>query len=428
MIKCNNCGAEFDDETKFCTNCGSKIKKTKTKISKKLIAIGSSCIAIIVVAAIVLISLLTQPKKKLPIEDFVIYCKNNDLYIADITNDDNIRITYNNAYNPRLEAYMIQKWGIYWSYNGWGIPVQYSKESNRLFFADLKLADPKDSNVEIELYYDLCYLDLNNIDAGAVTIDNDVTKYCVTNYGEEVMYTKRDDDSNALYKSDLKSKEIVSENVSTNKFMASFDGKILAYTTESANEQGDILESTAFLKQADKELVVIDSYEYSTSDSTICYTTKDENNNLSEHTIEFLTAPLTLSYISKYVDNPDVVTTKTVDGKKCLYMGEKFIDDNVVKIITADDNMIIYCTDLDEKTYTGTLKIYENGKTVSVASGYTISSYSSLIAKNSKGDIFCCGNYKLNYSDPNLSTSDLYIYKNGTSKKIVADVIGIFPY
>lgn len=245
-IFCQNCGKETSTEFAFCQNCGASLsdeaiisdngKKKKFalpklpfKISKKLIAIGSACIALVLVAAIVLTTLFSGGGNN----NFALYLKDGEMYFTNISKIEPWQITTRLIDDDSMDnddlvdsAYTL------------GFYTHLSNDGKILFYVD-KITEDSDGA-------SLFYRYVNKPEQEPVKIDSDVASYSVSENGKLVTYLKGEE--GILYQHNLTDKEKIDSEVSA--FEVSDDGKKIGYL----NKEGGM-----YLKYDGKDKEKLDS-------------------------------------------------------------------------------------------------------------------------------------------------------------------------
>lgn len=107
------------------------------------------------------------------------------------------------------------------------------------------------------------------------------------------------------------------------------------------------------------------------------------------------------------------------DSKGELYVNKTKIDYDVKvysPVVYSDSDKVIYFTDWDNDKMYGTLKIYQNGKSVKVADD--VHDFSTM----GDGRILYLYDYSLNYYK-----GELHVWENGETRKIDDDVVCVIP-
>lgn len=245
-IFCQNCGKETSTEFAFCQNCGASLsdeaivsdngKKKKFalpkrpfKISKKLIAIGSACIALVLVAAIVLSTLFSGGGSN----NFALYLKDGEVYFTNISKIEPWQVT-----TRLIDDDSIDNDDLADSAYTLGYYTHLSNDGKILFYVDKITEDSAGAS--------LFYRYVNKPKQEPVKIDSDVASYSVSENGKLVTYLKGEE--GILYQHNLTDKEKIDSEVSA--FEVSDDGKKIGYL----NKEGGM-----YLKYAGKDKEKLDS-------------------------------------------------------------------------------------------------------------------------------------------------------------------------
>ena len=243
-IFCQNCGKETSTEFAFCQNCGASLSdetivskhnqkkkfalpKLPFKLSKKLIAIGSACIALVLVLVIVLSILLSGGGHN---NNFALYIKDGEMYFTNISKIEPWQVT-----TRLVEDDSIVKDSFVYTLGNY---THLSKDGKILFYVDKYT---KDSD-GVSLFYRY----VNKPEQEPVKIDSDITSYAVSQNGKLITYLKGDE--GALYQHNLTDKEKIASEVSS--FIVSDDGKKIGYLNK---------EDGMYLKYAGKDKEKLDS-------------------------------------------------------------------------------------------------------------------------------------------------------------------------
>lgn len=245
MKFCLNCGKEIIDEAEFCPNCGTEFADeavvsnivSKKKLSKKLVVIGSACIALVLVAAIVFLTFFTGESSlfnNVRNRDLALYVKDKELFL---TNTSKIKprqvTTHLFDINEKIDSEDISYFG-----EELGECTCLSKDGNILFYID-KINDASEG-------FSLFYRYVNKPEQEPIKIDSDVQYYSVSDSGKIVTYIKGYEGS--LYQHNLNDKEKIDSEISV--FKVSNDGKKIIYINKD-NEM--------YLKSSGKDKEKLDS-------------------------------------------------------------------------------------------------------------------------------------------------------------------------
>lgn len=245
-IFCQNCGKETSTEFAFCQNCGASLseetviaensKKKKFvlpklpfNISKKLIAVGSACIALVLVAVIVLTTLLSGGGTN----NFALYLKDGEMYFTQISKINPWQVTTN-----LIQDSGVDNEDLVDAASAVGLYALLSNDGKIMFYMDKNSYDSYGAT--------LFYRYVNKPEKEPTKIDSDISSYSVSESGKVVTYLKGEE--GILYRYDLNDKEKIDSGISA--FMVSDDGKKIGYI----NDEGGM-----YLKYAGKDKEKLDS-------------------------------------------------------------------------------------------------------------------------------------------------------------------------
>ncbi len=203
-MKCNNCGALLDYDSKFCDMCGKivepeSISKVPKKSRKKLFY-GLGSIFISVVAVTLALILIFLPSANV----YCFYIKDGQLYYADLDKNVTYQVTKRMSGNV-FEAFMV-----------------LSKNGKRLFYLDDYVSESST--------FSLFYIDVDDLGESPTRLDSGLKGgFLINEKGNRVTYLK----DNSLYQHNLEDKTLISENVFN--FSASADGKVVVFTDLASN-------------------------------------------------------------------------------------------------------------------------------------------------------------------------------------------------
>lgn len=239
-IFCQNCGEQTSTEFAFCQKCGAslaeesetfnetakkKFKLPKINIPKKLIAIGSACVAVVLVAAIVLSALFTGGAEN----NFVLYIKDKELFYTGIDKIKPFQLTQKLDDSGSLDnEYLFE------AASAIGCYIRMTKDGKTIFYVD-----------KISESATIYCRNVNKPDQEPIKIDSEILTYSVSESGKLVTYLKED---GSLYQHNLKDKEKIDSEVSS--FVVSSDGKKIGYLKEDGG---------MYLKNAGKDKEKLDS-------------------------------------------------------------------------------------------------------------------------------------------------------------------------
>ncbi len=210
------------------------LPKTGGKLSKKAIAIGSACIAVILVVAIVLGTVLLRGRGA---PNYALYIKDGGLTYLNPTKDEPWLVT-DQLFSVDLGD-LITDWDDYseitWDFLSFFI--QSSKDGKTLFY-------PEDIDEDAGFTLSCCRV--NSEPSQATRIDTQVVYYMLNDDGSLVTYLKGEE--SALYQHNLTEKTKLASGVEW--FAASADGEMVYY----CNEDNEL-----FLKSTDGEAEKLDS-------------------------------------------------------------------------------------------------------------------------------------------------------------------------
>lgn len=264
MIICPNCNKQLDDGTAFCDNCGTQIVAPQApvveqapvvdptavqqpyapvyeaapavepqagkKFNKKLIALGGAAVAVVLVLAIVLSSLVFGGKASYP---YAFYIKDGEMFYTKTGKIKPIQATIKlDDTGDRSSA----------SYAGSGSEIgnflTISHDGDLLFFMD------KVGNNDTPLYWRY----MNDTKKEPVKIDGDVDNYEVSIDGKIVTLTNGEGN---LYQYNVKKaeKEKIASDVSY--FYVSDDGKHIYFVVNDG--EGEKTEQVLYYKKSGKD-------------------------------------------------------------------------------------------------------------------------------------------------------------------------------
>ncbi len=323
-IFCQECGVQVSDEDAFCQNCGASlqlkaepIKSTPTvaapievtvppetkkpfRLSKRLIAIGIAAIALITAGAVaitVLPNIFGGGKR-----NYALYIKDGELFYMDIDDREPIEITDNLFYKNMKDEDILEA-GYTLSYY-----TQVSKDGDTIFYIDK--TDEDESGVNIY------YRSLDDVEQEPVKIDSDIRGYGINDDANMVTYLKGDDLD--LYQHNLIDKEKIANDV--RMFRVSDDGNQVLFVNK---------ENTMYLKSLDedKEKIDIDvsSIDYIDEDFETVYYTKDDNLYKKTFGRDKVKIASDIKYILSIYDSGEIYYVK--GEEKELSLKDYVIDD-----------------------------------------------------------------------------------------------------
>ncbi len=234
-IFCPNCGKQTSSEFAFCQSCGASLSddaivksqqkkkfslpKLSLKISKKVMALASAALALILVVAILLSILFSAGNKN----NFAIYIKDGEMYYTGLLKIDPMQVTsrlisydFDEDENENEElSQMSYSLGMY---------TQLSSDGKILFYVD-KIDDEEG----VTLYFRY----INKPDDEPTKIDAHISTYSISEDGKYVTYLKGYDDESDLYQYNLKEKDKIDSEVK--EFNVSDDGKKIIYLNDEGN-------------------------------------------------------------------------------------------------------------------------------------------------------------------------------------------------
>lgn len=227
------------------------LPKTGGKLSKKAIAIGSACIAVLLVVAIVLGTVLLRGRGA---PNYALYVKDNGVYYLDASGAESWPVTEQLLVEDSLDDEELSYFAPYLGYY-----IYMSEDGKHLFYVDRF----DDTQVGMTL----SYRDADDPEQEPIRIDTEVIAYAVNDAGDCVTYLKGEE--GALYQHDLSDKEKLDSDVV--QFYASDDGEKIYYVNT---------ENELFLKCAGTEAEKLDSdveYVYSLNEAfdTVYYEKED---------------------------------------------------------------------------------------------------------------------------------------------------------
>ncbi|NLK39123.1 MAG: zinc ribbon domain-containing protein [Clostridiales bacterium] len=243
-VLCKTCGKQNEANSTFCKNCGaslsengivpekkiSPLKKPPFKLSGKLIAIGSGCIAFVLVAVLVLSALLGGKGHN----NYALYIKDREIFLTATSKAKPWQLTDRLIDVGRFDNSDFAEYAEFF-----GNFIQLSNDGKRIFYID-RLNTSGSSGAT------LYYRNVKNPDQEPVRIDSEVYYYSVSKSGKLITYIKGEEMS--LYQHNLKDKEKIASEIEN--FEVSDDGKRLYYY----NSEGDL-----YYKQNGKDKEKIDS-------------------------------------------------------------------------------------------------------------------------------------------------------------------------
>lgn len=347
-VYCSKCGQQIDANTKFCPKCGSATNnsavanpvqpkpqaqtpvqqtvqaqqttpveppvqqtippvqqaqpmKPAKKSTKKILAIGGSCVALLLVGAIVFSMFFIFGKQG---GNSAIYIKDGELYYSNSSKIEPWQIT-SNLFDTEIDDY-----NIFSDSNYVSLYTSLSEDGKILFYTDR--INSNDSGRS--LYFR--HTDKPNDEPSK--IDSEVKSFRFSTSGDRVAYLKGSD--SILYTHNLTDKEKVDSDVDT--FRMSKDGKKLCFLT---NDDGLYLKNDG----SDKEKIDsdVDSLSYITDDfSTIYYMSDDALYKKSEGKDK-----------EKIADDVESVIKVYDSGEVYFYRGNDDLSKNLSEYI--DDDM-----------------------------------------------------------------------------------------
>ncbi len=267
FIFCTNCGAKYRKGTLFCSECGSKLaagdvakqpfervtanKSVNTAVGVKnkhaapkhkknkksvfsIIAVGTACVALVLVAAIIIGSVLIFGNSA---PNYTLYIKDHELFYTGLSKINPVQIT-----EELLD-------GSYSDLSGFGMGMAsytfLSDDGKTLFYAD-----ELDSVGDVSNYTGVTMYcrSVSNIKKEPIKIDDEILSIQPSKDGKKIVYRTYDEN---LYLHNLKEKEKIDGNVVI--YNVSEDCKKIVYMTYDYG-QYDI-----YYKAEGKEKVKLDS-------------------------------------------------------------------------------------------------------------------------------------------------------------------------
>ena len=281
MIICPNCNKQLADGTAFCDNCGSNVasvapqqavapefdpmagyqpqpEETNTnsielfgkKFDKKLLAIGGAAVAIVLVIAIVLTSIITGGKDSMA---YGFYIKDGELFYSKSSKSKVIQasVELDDTGDRGNKSYALT------GYNA----VTLSYDGDILFYYD------KMGSSSSPLYWRY----MNKPNKEPVKIDNNVSSFTVNKKGDLVTFKNGD---GVLYQYDMDNDEKTKITSDVAEWEVSEDGKRIYFTVKEGNGYD------LYYKESGEEKEKIDSecpeyWSYQTEDFKTIYYKKD---------------------------------------------------------------------------------------------------------------------------------------------------------
>ena len=292
MIICPNCGKELEEGTQFCDNCGTKIVETvfcpncgeqtstefpfcpkcgallreepkeeksespvKNLLKSKAVLFGG--IGVIAVLVIILIASLVGgsgggSKNSSSKANYALYIKDGEISYTKFSKDGSMEITSrldnDNSFSDSGLRSLAGRLGPY---------VVLCSDGKTMFYPDRYESDGS---------YSLYYRNISKTGEEPTRVDTGITRYYVTDKGDQVFYLK----DGALYQNNLKDKtKIVSD---ASNFAVSADAKKVLYR----NEDGNLYIWTG---SAEKEKIAsgTDSIEKYNDDLSVIYYMKEDS-------------------------------------------------------------------------------------------------------------------------------------------------------
>ena len=273
LISCSNCGEKTNVEAEFCSSCGTSLIEETTdqtveeaaaasttestekkknffkKFSKKSI-LFSSLGALVIVAIIAFSSFSSVTGTEI---NYGLYLKDGEIFYNDYTDKGAREIT-----TRLINDSSVSNRELAYAKGNLSVLIAFSEDGKRIFYPD-RINDSDDG-------FTLYYRNINKPEEEPVKIDSDIILYSVNSAGDQVLYTKGNDQ--ILYVHDLKDKQKISSNVTNYYFTNDF--KKIGYLTGDSNY---------YNWYANKESVKLASdisyVEYVSHDLTTIYYMKD---------------------------------------------------------------------------------------------------------------------------------------------------------
>ncbi len=219
-ILCPQCKKRVNEAFVFCPYCGASVRsdvmvqvrnKPLFEVNKKLLKIGSSAVAAVLVVVLLVSFIITSVSK----ENYLFYMKDEELFTANMQNLKKWQVSEEFIDSANLDNEKMKNFTSLFSNH-----VKMSKDKKSIFYID-KLA----SVTQFSLYHRKM-----NSNAEATRIARDVTRFEISDKGDCVSYLRQD---GALFWDDLEDRQKLASDVTT--FYMSEDGKKLLYLTKEGD-------------------------------------------------------------------------------------------------------------------------------------------------------------------------------------------------
>lgn len=217
---CPHCRKKINAEFAFCPYCGESVKinaseeerkNVQLHIDKKIIKIGSSAVAAVLVMVLV-VSLIIGAVSK---ENYMFYIKHRELFSANMRNLKSWQVSEEFDGSSDFDNEQMKNYASYFSDY-----VKISKDKKSIFYVD---------RLEGLSQFSLYHQKINS-NQEPERIAKDITMFKISEEGDCVSYLREDD---SLYWDDLNDRKKVASDVTT--FYMSDDGKMFLYLTREGD-------------------------------------------------------------------------------------------------------------------------------------------------------------------------------------------------
>lgn len=220
VTSCPHCSKKINAEFAFCPYCGESVKinaseeerkNVQLHIDKKIIKIGSSAVAAVLVMVLV-VSLIIGAVSK---ENYMFYIKHRELFSANMRNLKSWQVSEEFAGSADFDNDQIKNYASYFPNY-----VKISKDKKSVFYVDhLEGMD------QFSLYHQKI-----NSNKEPRRIAKDITTFKISEEGDCVSYMRED---GSLYWDDFTDRKKVASDVT--RFYMSGDGKMFLYLTREGD-------------------------------------------------------------------------------------------------------------------------------------------------------------------------------------------------
>ena len=219
-VLCSHCNKKVNAGFAFCPYCGMEMtndvpkriyQKPQFNIDKKIIKIGSSAVAAILVVVLLASFILNVVNK----DNYLFYIKNEELFSANVQKLKTWQVSEYLADSVEVDNQKMKTYTTYFSNH-----VKVSEDKKNIFYLDRL-----ESMTQFSLYH-------RKVDSNKEPnkLAKNVTMFEISNKGDGVAYLRGE---GSLYWDDMKDRKKIADNVTT--FQMSEDGKILVYLTEEGD-------------------------------------------------------------------------------------------------------------------------------------------------------------------------------------------------